>query len=256
MSGHSKWHSIKYKKGIADAKRGKIFTKHAKLITIATRDSGGDVEMNPALRTAVANAKADNMPNTNIEKAIKKGTGEDKDGAVFSEVMYEGFGPANTVFYVQVITDNKNRSVASVKNIFSKNGGNLGEAGTVGWMFEKKGVVLVEDGGDEEAAELAIIDSGAEDFTLEDDVFEILTDPIDLMKVRDNLVEAGLAVKNAEISYIPKNTVLIDDLADAEKIVRLIDALEDDDDVSRVYGNHEFSDDVMTKFDEISHQSA
>lgn len=248
MSGHSKWHSIKHKKGAADAKRGKIFTKHAKLITIAARDGGGDAEMNPALRTAIANAKADNTPNSNIEKAIKKGTGEDKEGANFVEVMYEGFGPGSTVFYVQVITDNKNRSLTNVKTAFSKNGGNLGEAGTVGWMFERKGVILAKAPEIEnDEAELLIIDSGAENFESDGDYYEVTTEPAVLMQVREILEKSGFQIEKAELSFIPKNRVEISDLEEAKRVIKLAEVLEDDEDVSEVYGNYTISENLLEK---------
>lgn len=246
MSGHSKWHSIKHKKGAADAKRGKIFTKHAKLIMIAARDGGGDPEMNPGLRSAIANAKADNVPNSNIDKAVKKGSGGDKDGVQLSEIMYEGFGPAGTAVYVHVITDNKNRSVASVKSIFTKNGGNMGEAGTVGWMFEKKGLIIVNlEGKDADEAELEIIDSGAEDLERNEDRFEIYTDPSSLMQVRDNLEKIGFKIEKAEFDYRAKNPVKIDNVDDARKILKLLDVLEEDEDVSNVYSNFDISDEIM-----------
>lgn len=246
MSGHSKWHSIKHKKGAADAKRGKIFTKHAKLIMIAARDGGGDQDMNPGLRTAIANAKADNVPNANIEKAVKKGSGGDKDGAQFVEIMYEGFGPAGTAVYVEVITDNKNRSVASVKTIFTKNGGNMGEAGTVGWMFEKKGLIIAKaEGKDADEAELEIIDAGADDLEQNEGRFEVYTDPSLLMEVRDNLEKSGFQVEKAEFDYVAKNPVKIETVEDAKKIIRLLDILEEDEDVSNVYSNFDISDEIM-----------
>jgi YebC/PmpR family DNA-binding regulatory protein len=248
MSGHSKWNSIKHKKGAADAKRGKIFTKHAKLITIATRDGGGDPEMNPGLRSAITNAKADNVPNANIEKAIKKGEGADKDGAIYEEVMYEGFGPAGTAVYIQVITDNKNRSVSGIKTAFNKNGGNMSEAGTVGWMFERKGMIMAKAPDmDEDELELIAIDSGAEDMEKEGKDFEITTMDTSLMKVRDNLEENGFKVEKAELSYLPKNPVKIDELEDAKKVLRLIEALEDDDDVANVYSNMDISEEMISQ---------
>jgi YebC/PmpR family DNA-binding regulatory protein len=246
MSGHSKWHSIKHKKGAIDAKRGKIFTKHAKLIAIAARDGGGDPSMNPTLRTAIVNAKADNLPNTNIEKAIKKGEGGDKEGMNYSEVMYEGFGPCGTALFVHVITDNKNRSVGNVKNIFAKNGGNMGEAGSVGWMFEKKGQIFTNlKNKNRDDAELEIIDSGAEDISIEGENVEVKTSFADLSTVRENLEKMGYETEKAEVSFFPKNYVKIDNLEDAKKIVKLIDALEEDDDVTNVYCNFDVPDEVM-----------
>lgn len=246
MSGHSKWHSIKYKKGAADAKRGKIFTKHAKLISIAARDGGGDPDMNPGLRTAIINAKADNVPNANIDKAVKKGAGIGKDALIMDEIMYEGFGPCGTMFYVHVITDNKNRSVASVKTAFTKNGGNMGEAGTVSYMFDKKGVINAKPIDiDNDEAELAAIEAGAEDIEIIDEQFEITTDPSSLMKVRDNLEKAGFNIDKAEFDFIAKNPVEISDLSDAKKILKLADALEDDEDVANVYANFDIAEDLL-----------
>ncbi len=246
MSGHSKWASIKHKKGALDAKRGKIFTKHAKIITIIARDGGGDPSMNATLRTAIANAKADNVPNANIDKAIKKGTGAGKDALILSTIMYEGFGPCGTAFYVQVITDNKNRSVTGVKMALTKNGGNMGSAGSVGWMFERKGVILAKaEGKDKEEAELEVIDAGAEDLTIDGNDFEIITGPTDLMKVRDNLEKSGFVIEKAEISYLPKEDVKIETAEDAKKVLKLVDALEDDEDVANVYSNFDIPDEVM-----------
>jgi len=245
MSGHSKWHSIKHKKGAADAKRGKIFTKHAKLIFIAARDGGADPDMNPGLRTAIVNAKSDNVPNANIEKALKKASG-DKDATQLFEIMYEGFGPKGTALFVKVITDNKNRSVASVKTIFTKNGGNMGAAGTVGWMFDRKGVIMAKaDGMDVDEAELNAIDAGAEDISFDSGEFEIITDASDLMNVRDKLEAVGFNIEKAEISFLAKEPVNLDTAEDAKKVLKLVDALEDDDDVSDVYGNFDISDEIL-----------
>ncbi len=247
MSGHSKWHSIKHKKGAIDAKRGKIFTKHAKLITIATRDGGsGDPDMNPGLRTAIANAKADNVPNANIDKAIKKGTGEDKDGAAFEEIMYEGFGPEGTVFFVEVITDNRNRSVAAVKTAFTKNGGNMGEAGTVAWMFEKKGMILAKaEGKNKDEAELEAIDAGAEDLSFEDGVFTIYTEPSELMTAKDKLENSGFKIEKAQFDYLPKNEVKIENLSLAKSVINLMEAIEDEEDVTNVYSNFDISEELL-----------
>ncbi len=249
MSGHSKWHSIKHKKGAADAKRGKIFTKHAKLITISAR-SGADPEMNPALRTAISNAKADNVPNANIEKAVKKGSGTDKDATQYVELMYEGHGPAGTALLVEVITDNKNRALTNVKTIMTKNGGNLGAGGSVSWMFDRKGVIFAhsKDKTSEEA-ELEIIDAGAEDFTREGDFYEIITGDTDLMSVRDSLEKLSFEIDKAEINYLPKTPIKIDSENDAKKILNLIDLLEDDEDVSNVYSNFDIPEEIMKKID-------
>jgi len=248
MSGHSKWNSIKHKKGAADAKRGKIFTKHAKLISIAARDGGGDPDMNAALRSAITNAKAANVPNANIDKAIKKATGEGKDALILEEIMYEGFGPEGTTFYVHVITDNKNRSLTNVKIAFTKNGGNMGEAGTVGWMYERKGIISAKSTDkDAETAELEIIDAGAEDLSIEDKSYEITTSDTELMKIKDKLEKLGFKIEKAELAYIAKNTVKIDDLDKAKKVVHLMEVLEDDEDVATVYSNFDIPDEVLEK---------
>ncbi len=246
MSGHSKWHSIKHKKGAADAKRGKVFTKHAKLIAIAA-GSGGDPEMNPSLRSAIINAKVDNVPNANIEKAVKKGCGDDKDAAVLVEAMYEAYGPEGTAILIEVITDNKNRAVTSVKTIVTKNGGRMGEAGSVSWMFERKGLIIAKaPGTDIEESELAAIDAGADDVSiLEGLTLEILTKDTDLMKVRENLEKSGFVVEKAEISFIPKNTVKIVDFEKAKKILNFMDAIDEDEDVSNVYSNFDIAEEIM-----------
>ena len=250
MSGHSKWHSIKHKKGALDAKRGKIFTKHAKLITIAAREGGGDPDMNPGLRTAIANAKFANVPNVNIDKAVKKGAGGDKDGIELKELMYEGFGPVGTTMYVQVITDNTNRSVANVKTVFNKNGGNMGEAGTVAYMYDKKGLILATaEEMDPDEAELGVIDAGAEDLEKDGDIFQIITAFENLMSVRDNLEKAGFKIEKAEISYIPKTPLEIENLDDAKKVIKLVEALEDDEDVTNVFSNFDISKELLEQLD-------
>lgn len=248
MSGHSKWHSIKHKKGAADAKRGKIFTMHSKLITIAAKEGGGDPEMNSALRSAIDNAKAANMPNTNIEKAVKRGTGELKDGADFSEVMYEGYGPAGIAVYIQALTDNKNRTVANVKSIFTKHGGNMGGAGSVAYLFHKKGYILVKaDPSKYDDIELAAIDAGAEDIERGEDSVDIYTALNDLHTVKKALEDAGFQVESSELTYVPETTVAITDVDKAKKILKFMDALEEDDDVSNVYSNFDISEEVMEK---------
>jgi YebC/PmpR family DNA-binding regulatory protein len=248
MSGHSKWHSIKHKKGAADAKRGKIFTIHAKLITLAAHEGGGDTEMNPALRTAIDNAKAANVPNSNIERAVKRGTGEDKDGAEITESMYEGYGPEGIALYIHTVTDNKNRTVASVKNILSKHGGNMGTSGSVAYLFHKKGFILVKaDSSKHEDLELAAIDAGAEDIKTEGDSVEIYTDPKSLHEIKKKLEDAGFTAESSEITYIPENEVKIDNENKAKKVLKLMEALEDDDDVSDVYSNFDIPDELMEK---------
>jgi len=247
MSGHSKWHSIKHKKGIADAKRGKVFTRHANLITIAARN-GGDPDMNPSLRLAIDNAKSENVPNANIERAIKRGTGEDKSAAQIEEITYEGYGPGKTAVIVECLTDNKNRTLTNVRTIFNKQGGNLGESGSVAWMFERKGVITINaEGKNPDDVELAAIDAGAEDIERENDIIEIYTAPNDLTKVTDNLKKEGLEPENAEIQMIPKQTVKIEDEATAKKVLDFMELIEDDPDVSNVSSNFDISDELMEK---------
>ncbi len=237
MSGHSKWHSIKHKKGAEDAKRGKIFTKHAKLIAIAAR-GGGDPDMNPSLRTAIENARAENMPRENIERAIKKGTGEGKDGVQMEEIFYEGFGPGGIALYIETLTDNKNRTVTNLKHSMNKHGGNLGAAGSVGYLFKKKGLILIPATGQNvEELELSAIDAGADDVTVESDMVEVSTDPQELMKVKKLLEAKGVKVESASLTYIPQTEVTIQDAEIARKILTLIDAIEADDDISGVYSN-------------------
>lgn len=247
MSGHSKWHSIKHKKGAADAKRGKVFTVHAKLITIAAKD-GGDPDSNAALRVAIDNAKTANVPNSNIEKAIKRGTGEDKAGVIFNEVMYEGYGPAGIAVYIQTLTDNKNRTVANVKSILTKNGGNMGTAGSVGYLFHKKGRIVVKTTPDKfDDVELAAIDAGAEDIQRGDDFVDVFTGPADLHNVKKSLEEAGFEVESSELTYEPENTVEIEDEDKARKVLKFMDALEEDEDISNVFSNFDIPEEVMEK---------
>lgn len=247
MSGHSKWHSIKHKKGAADAKRGAIFTKHAKLITIAAKN-GGDPDMNPALRTAIDNAKAENMPNNNIERAIKKGTGEDKDAAELVELTYEGYGPGGVAVFVKCVTDNKNRTVANIKHLFSKHGGSLGTNGCVAWMFENKGIVTVDlTGKDPEEVELAAIEAGATDIQREEDSLEVHTEPADTNKVKAALEAAGVTVESAKTDLVPKESTQISEEDIAKKIMRLVDALEDDEDVTNVASNFDIAEDILEK---------
>lgn len=241
MSGHSKWATTKRKKAVIDAKRGKIFTKLIKEITIAARGGGGDVAGNPRLRLAIDNAKAANMPQDNIERAIKKATGE-LEGVTFHEFMYEGYGPGGIAILAEVATDNKNRTVAEVRHIFSKAGGNLGETGSVAWMFERKGIITLPTQGktEEDILEL-VMDDGAEDLENEEEFFEVVT-PIEAFEnVRKKLVDSGLEVENASLQWIAKNSIKIEGET-SEKVVNLIEALEDNDDVQNVYTNADFED--------------
>lgn len=220
-----------------DAKRGKIFTRHAKLVAIAAR-GGGDPDMNPSLRMAIENARAENMPYDNIERAIKKGTGESKDAAQIEEVIYEGFGPGGVALYIEALTDNRNRTVSNVKLIMSKNGGNLGAAGSVGYMFQKKGMIEVSlEGKKRDEIELAAIDAGAEDIRENEGTLEIYTPPQALMQIRGALNKNGIATEGARLTYLPQTEVEVADEALVQKLFDLIDALEAEDDVSTVYTN-------------------
>jgi len=243
MSGHSKWSSIKHKKGAADAKRGQLFTRIVKEIILAAKNGGGDAEMNPRLRTAVLTAKAANMPRENIERAIKRGTGE-IEGAAYEEIVYEGYGHNGVGIVVEVMTDNKNRTVADVRHIFSKYGGNLAESGSVAWNFEQKGFFNVPSAGlDEDEFMMQALEAGAEDIELSDEYFDIYTAVEDFHTVLAEFEKMGLPVENAELTRVPKNTINADDVA--PKLFKLIEMLEDLDDVQKVYANFEVSDEVM-----------
>jgi YebC/PmpR family DNA-binding regulatory protein len=245
MSGHSKWHQIRFKKGLTDAKRGKVFTKHAALVALAAK-GGGDPDKNPALRLAIDNAKSDNTPNDNIERAIKKGTGEDKSGGDIIEVTYEGYGPGGIAVIVNAVTDNKNRTAQSVRHTFSSHGGNLGESGSVGYMFDLKGRIKVVGSGNGDEDELAIIDSGAEDLeALGDDEYLVTTAANDLAAVREALKDAGFNIASAEREYVAKAINDVADKAMADKILKFMDVLEDDDDVSTVASNFDIPDEFM-----------
>ncbi len=247
MSRHSKWAKIKRGKAVTDAKRGKIFTRHAKLIEVAAR-SGGDPDMNPILRAAIDNARADNLPMENIERAIKKGTGAAKQGAQIEKVMYEGFGPGGTAIYMEALTDNRNRTISNLKTVMNKKGGTMGAAGSVGYLFSKKGLMLA--GGSQESAdeiELAAIDAGADDVKETDDGVEIYTVPQDLMKIKDQLKKAGFKIKSATLIYIPQTEVKINDTESASKLLDLMDSLEEDDDITSVYSNANIPYEIMDK---------
>jgi len=248
MSGHSKWSSIKHKKGAADAKRGKIFTKLVKEIIVAAKEGGGDQEMNPRLRLAVSTAKGANMPNSNIERAIKRGTGE-LEGVNYEHLIYEGYGQNGVAIIVETLTDNKQRTVADVRHIFSKYGGNLAENGSVSYMFEKKGMIVIpEDDLDEDEVMMASLDAGAEDFIVEEGDYIIYTAYADLHSVLKKMEEANYNIEKAEITRIPQNTINADEVA--EKLLKLIDHLEDCDDVQKVYANFKISDIVFERLSE------
>ena len=244
MSGHNKWSSIKHKKGAADAKRGKIFTKIVKEIIVAAREGGGDADMNPRLRMAVQTARQNNMPNSNIEKAIKRGTGE-LEGVNYDQYTYEGYGQNGVAIVVEALTDNKQRTVADVRHIFSKYGGNMAESGSVSWILDQKGLITIPRGDlDEDEVMMAALEAGAEDMqTHDDEFFEVYTAYADLHMVLGNLEKAGYTIEKAEQTRIPKNTVKADDVA--PKLMHLIDMLEDCDDVQKVYANYDISDSVM-----------
>ena len=248
MSGHSKWSSIKHKKGAADAKRGKIFTKLIKEITVAARMGGGDPDGNPRLRSAIAVAKAENMPKENIERGIKKGTGE-LEGVSYEEANYEGYGPGGVAVLVDCLTDNKNRTVADIKHLFERYGGNLGEPGCVAWMFEQKGLMVFEkDKVDEEELFDLALEAGAEDVREEETEFEVITEPSDLESVKQAIDNAGLSYTLAEVTKIPTNTVKVEGKK-AQQTLNLMQSIEDHDDVSHVYANCDIPDDVMEGLD-------
>ena len=241
MSGHSKWHSIKHKKAATDAKRGKAFTKLIKEITVAARTGGGDAEGNARLRKAIADAKAMNMPADNIKRAVMKGTGE-LDGGTIDEILYEGYGPGGVALMVEVMTDNRNRTVSEIRHLFDKYGGNLGENGCVAWMFTKRGYILVPVADvDEETAMNAAIEAGADDFSVQETNYEIMTTPEAFDSVLDALKAAGLEPETAELSMVPQNYVKLQGKA-AQQMIKLMDLLEDHDDVQNVHANFDIEE--------------
>ncbi len=244
MSGHNKWSTIKHKKGAADAKRGKVFSKLIKELTIAARMGGGDPDGNPRLRTALNTARNANMPKENIERAIKRGTGE-IEGVNYEEIIYEGYGPGGVAVMVEALTDNKNRTVAEIRHIFDKYNGNLGETGCVNWMFQKKGMVAISAEGltEDEVMELAL-ENGAQDVAVEEDTFEIAVDPSDFEPVRKAVEDKGWKIELAEITMVPQNTLKLDGKK-AEQMLKMMDALDDHDDLERVYANFDISEEEM-----------
>lgn len=246
MAGHSKWAQIKRKKAANDAKRGKMFTKLIRELTVAAREGGGDPNFNPRLRLAVDTAKAANMPQDNIERAIKRGTGE-LEGVAYEEIVYEGYGPGGVALYIETLTDNQNRTVAEVRHILEKNGGNLGTSGSVAWQFDRKGQIYVDATRfDEDDLLEAVLKGGADDVSREDDEFLVTTEVAAFHEVQRSLQEAGIVVAEAELSMMPRNEV---DIAgqDAERLLKLIDALEDSDDVQKVYSNGNIDDAVLAE---------
>ena len=247
MSGHSKWANIKHRKGAADAKRGKIFTRLIKEITVAAKIGGGDPAGNPRLRSAIASAKSENMPKDNIERAIKKGTGE-LEGVEYIEITYEGYGPGGVAILVDCMTDNKNRTVGEVRHAFAKHGGNLGESGCVGYMFDKKGSLLIDKKNiDEEKLMDLALEAGAEDVLEEENEFQVLTAPDDFNTVREKLEEDGVSFIEATLSMIPQNTAEITEEKVAIRLMKLMDVLEECDDVQDVHANFDIPDEIMEK---------
>ena len=246
MSGHSKWSSIKHKKGAADAKRGKLFSKLSRAIIVAAKEGGGDPANNLALQNAIEKAKSYSMPKDNIERAIAKGSGADADAQTFETVIYEGYGPEGVAVIVEALTDNRNRTAADVRHLFAKSDGNLAAAGAVAWLFERRGVVLVPaDGVDEDELTLAAAEGGADDVELDGSLFQIISAPEALSTLREAVEAAGFVVESAELTMIPKTTVEVADESAAKKILRLIDALEDNDDVQDVYANSDIPERVL-----------
>ncbi|MCD6460750.1 YebC/PmpR family DNA-binding transcriptional regulator [bacterium] len=250
MSGHSKWASIKHKKAATDAKRGKLFSRLSKEITIAAKIGGGDLSMNPRLRTAVTAAKGANMPNDNIERAIKKGTGE-LPGVVYEECVYEGYGPGGVAILIETLTDNKNRTTSEIRSILSKRNGNMASANAVAWMFTKKGYFTIHKKDvDEDTLLTVVLDAGAEDVKTEDDLFEVFTQPHDFEAVSEALKDKNIPTQTAEITALPNSTVPLQE-KEAKQVLDLIEVIEDHDDVQNVYANFDIPDDIMAKLEDI-----
>jgi YebC/PmpR family DNA-binding regulatory protein len=246
MSGHSKWHSIKHKKAVVDARRGQQFTKLARAITVAAREGGGDPDGNSTLALAVQKARDASMPKDNIERAIAKGTGGGADAEQIETVLYEGYGPGGVALLIEALTDNRNRTGADVRHVLSKHGGNLGEPGSVSYLFDKRGVIVVDGSRYDEDDLIGAIDAGALDITVDDDVFEVITEPSDLGRVRAELERSGVEIESADLSQRPSVRVPVEE-ADATKLLRLIDGLEELDDVSAVHANFDVDADVLER---------
>ncbi len=246
MSGHSKWHSIKHKKGTTDKKRGQLFSKLARAIIVAAREGGPDPAGNLALQNAIDKAREASMPKDNIERAIARGAGAAGDGAAYEHITYEGYGPNGVAVFVETLTDNRNRTASEVRHIFARNDGSLSESGSVAWLFERTGLVIVSaEGVDEDELTLAAADGGADDVSRDGSVFQVTCAPEDLAAVRSALGEAGIDVDSAQLAMLPKTSVTVDDEVAARKIVRLMDALEEDDDVQDVYANFDIPEPVL-----------
>ncbi|MDD4957594.1 MAG: YebC/PmpR family DNA-binding transcriptional regulator [Candidatus Omnitrophica bacterium] len=250
MSGHSKWASIKHKKGALDAKRGKLFTKLIREITVAAREGGGDPDGNPRLRLAIQKAKEANMPSDNIDRGVKKGTGE-LEGTTYETVSFEGYAPGGVAIIVEGLTDNKNRTTSEVRSAFTKRGGNMAGAGSVAFQFEKKGVFMVKttDANEEDLLSIAL-DAGAEDLKSDDDYFEIICEAQDFDKVRTGLTQKKVKIESEELSMIPKNEIKVGDKETAKKILALVEDLEDNDDVQNVYANFDIPDDIIKQVED------
>jgi YebC/PmpR family DNA-binding regulatory protein len=246
MSGHSKWSSIKHKKAVVDSRRGAQFSKLTRAITVAARDGGGDPDANAALENAVRKAREASMPKDNIERAIAKGTGEGGEADAIEAVLYEGYGPGGVAVLVEALTENRNRTSADVRHVFSKNGGSLGEPGSVAYLFEKKGMIVIDAGSYSEDDLMVAVEAGAEDITADEGVFEVITEPADFNRVRKALEEAGVEMESAEMAYRASSLVPIDE-QQAGRLMRLIDLLEDNDDVSAVHANFDVSADVLER---------
>ena len=250
MSGHSKWANIKHKKAKQDEAKGAIFTKISKEIMVAVKQGGPDPEGNFRLKLCIQKAKANNMPNDNINRAIQKASGS-TDGDNFEEIYYEGYGPGGVALLLAILTDNRNRTASEIRYLFSRNGGNLGETGCVAWMFDRKGRLTVDlEGQDEDELMMLALEAGAEDFKAEDGLGEIITEPDALEEVRAYLLEKGLEIKEAEVTMIPQNTVEVSDFEQAKKLLKLVDSLEDHDDVQNVYGNFDIPEEILAKIEE------
>ncbi len=245
MSGHSKWSSIKHKKGAADTKRGQLFSKLSRAIIVAAREGGPDPEANATLAAAIQKARDNSMPKDHIERAIARGAGTTSDGDAYEHITYEGYGPNGVALFVEALTDNRNRTASEVRHIFSKNDGNLGESGSVAWLFERKGVVLVSESVDEDELTLAAADGGAEDVVREGSSFEVISAPDDLRPVREALDAAGISYESADLTMLPKTTVPVEDESAAKKLLRLMDALEENDDVQDVYANFDIPERIL-----------
>jgi YebC/PmpR family DNA-binding regulatory protein len=246
VSGHSKWSTIKHKKGAADAKRGKLFSKLTRAIIVAAKEGGPDPGANLALQNAIEKARSFSMPKDNIDRAIAKGSGADADASSFETVVYEGYGPSGVAVIVETLTDNRNRTAGEVRHLFAKNDGNLGTSGAVLWLFERRGVILVPaDGADEDELMLAAAEGGADDVTLDGSSYQVLSAPENLHDVRAAIEAAGFTVENAELTMLPKTTVEVADESDAKKVLRLIDQLEDNDDVQDVFANFDIPEQVL-----------